>query len=156
MKIQTRPRRPQYKNALKYTDKEEIGGVRVLKFKSFDHHKSKIRSKLEGGTRQNKLVKFQRVISTNEILGLTPRFDLLQWIFWLVAFCQKGFRLVFFFGLKCKKQLVDSCPPTTRKCRVHTKHKQHRKLEDLRIHTWALRPTYAWTGGLGKMHNIGW
>ena len=48
MKIQTGPRRPQYKNALKYTDKEEIGGVRVLKFKSFDHHKSKIRSKLEG------------------------------------------------------------------------------------------------------------
>ena len=58
----------------------------------------------------------------------------------------------FFFGLKCKKQLVGSCPPT-RKCRVHTKHKQHRKLEDLRIHTWALHPTYAWTGGLGEMSN---
>ena len=142
MKIQTRPRRPQYKNVLqtkKRCESFEVWSSQAKLGQNWRHTSKQTRQFSSDFNERNFVVNPKiRPFAMNFLIGgiLPKRFPF----------------SFFFFGLKCKKQLVDSCPPT-RKCRVHTKHKQHRKLEDLRIHTWALRPTYAWTGGLGEMSN---
>ena len=120
MKIQTRPRRPQYKNALKYTDKEEREEVwEFWSLKVLIITKAKLGQNWRGHTSKQ-----TRQFSTSDFnernFGVNPKIRPFAMNFLIGGILPKRFPFsFFFFGLKCKKQR-DSCAPT-RKCRVHTK-----------------------------------